>query len=109
MSDKPIMLNNPEEVELDSKSKEAADLIVRQMNNKKMQIIKAKLKEIGKLNLMKDLYIKRFPPIKIEIGEKEEVVYINNGTIKGKRLVTFVRHTESELKDNEFRSKLIYY
>jgi len=109
MSDKPIMMTPPKEVEFEKKTEQSVNEIITQINKKKWAIIKQKLKEEKKLNLLKDLDIKRFKPIIIEIDKDKEVVYYNNGTVKGKRLVTFLRHTESEILDKEFRTKLVYY
>jgi len=108
--DKPIMLTSPKELEFKDKVKESAKLIQRQLLNKKWDIIKERLKLLNKLHLLKNLEKKRFKPIQIEISkEGAETVWINDGSWKGKRLVTFLPEENHEMNDNEFKGQLKYY
>lgn len=106
---KPLMLTNPKEIEVTGIVNETAELFVRQMQNKKEAVIRAKLKALNMLHILKDVNKKRFKPIVIEVTRDKEEVWINDGSYKGLLLVTFLNATEPELKDNELRSKLLYY
>jgi hypothetical protein len=109
MENKPIMTTSPKEVEFKSKAEDAADLIIRQLNKQKWLIVKQKLKQLGKLNLIKDLDKQRFKKIMVEMHPDKEVFYYDNKTLKGARLVTFLKPTEPELNDKEFKTKLLYF
>lgn len=106
---KAIMEVSPKEIEFAEKGQEAADLVIRQINKQKWTIIKQRLKERSKLNLIKDLELQRFKKIMIEIQGDKECVYYNDGTLKGKLLVTFFKPIEPTIEGNEFKTKLLYY
>jgi hypothetical protein len=93
----------------EDKAQEAANLVQSQINKQKWIVIKQKLKEISKLNLIKNLELQRFKNICIEIQGDKEVVYYRDGTLKGKRLVTFVAHNEAQIEGSEFKTKLLYF
>lgn len=103
------MTHSPQEVEFKEKGKEAARIIMSQLNKQKWAIIKQKLKQESKLNLIKDLDKQRFKKIMIEMHPDKEVVYYDNKTLKGKRLVTFLNPMEPTIEGEEFRTKLLYY
>jgi hypothetical protein len=109
MESKPIMSTSPKEIEFDDKVKESVDLIQRQINNKKNAIIKQRLKEMGKLHIFKNLAKQRFKKMMIEISPDKETVWIDNGTLKGQRVVTFFKLTEAEMNDAEFRTQIRFY
>jgi hypothetical protein len=109
MENKPIMATSPKEVEFKSKAEDAANIVIEQLNKKKWAIIKQKLKEKSKLNLIKDLKLQRFKKIMVEMHPDKEVFYYDNKTLKGARLVTFLKPTEPELNDKEFKTKLLYF
>lgn len=103
------MMTSPKEIEVAEKADQSADIILRQIRNQKMEIVKARLKALKKLNLLKDLDKKRFKPIMtIQYTDGKEEIWINDGTYKGKLLVTFLPLTEAEIKDNDFKGKLLY-
>ena len=103
------METSPKEIEFKEKSKEAADLIIQRINKQKWAIIKLRLKQEGKLNLIKDLEKQRFKRVMIELQGDRETVYYDNKTLKGKRLVTFLNPTEPTIEGDEFRTKLLYF
>lgn len=106
---KPLMMTSPKEVEFAEKASESADIILRQIRNQKMEIVKARLNALKKLNLLKDLDKKRFKPIMTEkFNDGTEKIWINDGTYKGKLLVTFLPLTEAEINDKDFKGKLLY-
>jgi len=109
MTEKPIMLTTPKEVEVKEEIDKVADLALRQLINKKEAVIKAKLKEKKLLHILRDIDKKRFKPLMVEVQKDREVVWIDNGTYKGLRLVTFLNPTEPELNDKEFKTKLLYF
>lgn len=103
------MMTSPKEVEFAEKANESADIILRQIRNQKMEIVKARLKSLKKLNLLKDLDKKRFKPIMTEkFNDGTEKIWINDGTYSGKLLVTFLPLTEAEINDKDFKGKLLY-
>lgn len=103
------MMTSPKEVEFAEKANESADIILRQIRNQKMEIVKARLKALKKLNLLKDLDKKRFKPIMTEkFTDGTEKIWINDGTYSGKLLVTFLPLTEAEINDKDFKGKLLY-
>ena len=106
MSEKPIMLTNPDEINLNEDLK----LIQAQINNKKWEVVRMRLKAMKLLHVLKNLDKQRFPKIMIEIDKEtgNETVYANDGTLKGKRIVTFLGKSESELKDKDFKMQLKY-
>jgi len=58
---------------------------------------------------LKNYAAKRFKPLLIVTTDTEEIVYIDNKTIGGKRLVTFLKHNETELNDEELKFQIKYY
>ena len=106
---KPVMLTNPQEIEVEEKADKSAEILLREIRNKKLSIVKSRLKALKKLNLLKDLDKKRFKPIQtVQYPDGKEEVWINDGTWKGKLLVTFLPLSEAEMQDNDFKGKLLY-
>jgi len=109
--DKPIMLTNPKEIELKDKVDESVDIFHKQIRNKKEAIVKLKLKEKGLLHILKNIDKQRFPKMMIEMHKDKEIVWIDNGTFSGLKLVTFWL-MEPTIKDGEegsvFNTKLLY-
>ncbi len=105
----PIMTHSPKEVELNESGKEAANKIVQGINKQKWTIIKQLLKQESKMNLIKDLDKQRFKKIMIEMHPDKEVVYYDNKTLKGKRLVTFLNPMEPTIEGDSFKTKLLYF
>ena len=67
------------------------DNLVTDFNNKKDQIIKHKLQELGIEFIEEDEKSRRFKQFVCEIKGNEESYYYNDGSIDGLRIVTFVR------------------
>jgi hypothetical protein len=108
MENKSIILEAAKE-NFEEKVGESAALVQQQINKQKWTIIKQRLKEKSKLNLIKNLELQRFKNICIEVQGNKEIVYYRDGTLKGKVLVTFVSHNEASIEGNEFKTKLLYY
>lgn len=108
MTDKPIMMTSPNELEVKDKANESAELIIRRLNNQKEEIIMARLKELKLLHLVKDMAKKRFKKMMIERHPDREEIWVDNGTYRGKHVVTFFNATEAEAKDEQFRMRLKY-
>lgn len=106
----PLMLKSPEDIKREAELIKFSETYIRRMNNKKMDIIEEKLKALGKKNILKDLDKKRFKKLMVEMhpGGKE-VVWIDNGTYTGLRLVTFINPQDHEIIHEEFRFSLKYY
>lgn len=100
-----IILQDKVEKEAD----QSADIIIKQIRNQKMEIVKERLKRLKKLNLLKDLDKKTFKPILTKQYPDREEIWIDNGTIKGHLLVTFMNRTEAEMQDKDFKCKLLYF
>jgi hypothetical protein len=107
--DKPIMATSPKEVEVKKALDGITDEYLAKMVKLKEKVIFDKLKEINKLNILRDFEKKRFKKLMIVQKSNKEEVWIDNGTINGKLLVTFVKSTEMELKDEQFKWQLKYY
>jgi hypothetical protein len=105
---KPIMLTAPKEIEFKQKADETAELIIRRIKNQKEQIIFARLKELKLMHLVKDMAKKRFKKMIIEQRADREEVWVDNGTYRGKHVVTFFNASEAEAKDEQFRMLLKY-
>lgn len=105
----PIMLTSPEKLEAQEDVEKAVEEIKQQLFKYKEKIVKLKLKQIGKLNILKDINKKRFKKLQVEVYKDREEVWIDDGSWKGKLLVTFLTPTAEELKDKEFKGKLLFY
>ena len=77
--------------------------------NQKETIIKDRLKKLGKLNILKNIKEARFKKLIVESHPNAELVYIDNGTLKGHLLVTFLKPKEHELTDTTLLFQLQYY
>lgn len=72
--------------------------LYREIDEKKNKIIIERIKEIIGIDLdIKDESSRRFKRFAIEYNENKETVYFNDGSVEGKRIVTFVK------KDNPLR------
>jgi len=71
---------------------EATAKMVQDMNNRREAIIREKLKEkIGIDINIEEEQKRRFKRLAVEYRQNEETVYFNDGSIEGKRIVTFVK------------------
>ncbi len=109
MDTEPIMLTSPDKVKEQDIVSETIEEIKKQLFKKKEAVIKLKLKELGKLNILKDIGKKRFKKLQVEVYPNREEVWIDDGSWKGKLLVTFLNPKETELKDKTLSGKLIYF
>jgi frataxin-like iron-binding protein CyaY len=105
---KPVMLTSPKEIEFKQKADETAELILRRIKNQKEQIIFNRLKDLKLMHLVKDMAKKRFKKMIIEQHADREEVWVDNGTYRGKHVVTFFNASEAEAKDEQFRMLLKY-
>lgn len=106
---KPLMLTSPKEIEFKEKVTESIDIIQKQIRNQKEAIVKQKLKEIGMLKVLKDIHLARFPKLMVVMQGGKEIVYVDNKTLKGLKLVTFEMIDDPTIEGNEFKTKLFYY
>jgi len=88
---------------------EAALNLKREIDNTKWKVIKERLKALKKLSLLKDLDKKRFKKIMLVHEGNKEVVYIDDGTYSGMRLVTFIKPEKHEIKDFKLLYPLKYF
>jgi len=103
----PLMLTNPKEIEFKDNVGKSVEIIQRELRNKKFDIFKMRLKELGKLNLLKNMK-NRFPPIMVEITpDGTEKYYINNNTRNG-QLVLTIYTANPNIEGSEFSTKLYY-
>ena len=66
--------------------------MVNDIESKRISIIKERLKEIVGIEIDVDSEQKRrFKRLQMERNGDEETVYFNDGSVEGKRIVTFVR------------------
>lgn len=107
--DKPIMAISPKEIEVKKALDGITEEYLAKMVKLKEKVIYDKLKEKNKLNILRDFEKKRFKKLMIVQKPNKEEVWIDNGTINGQLLVTFVKSTEMELKDEQFKWQLKYY
>ena len=105
----PIMLKSPLDFEKEEKAQESVELIVKKINKKKEQLIKERLKEKKMLHVLKDIGKRRFKKLMVEHDKDKEVVWVDNGTLKGLRLITFMKLNESQLEDTLFKTQVIYF
>lgn len=103
------MLTNPKEVEFDEKVDNSIGEIAKRVAKARWNVIELKLKEKKLKHLLRDITKRRFKPIQLQETDREIIVWVDNKTIKGMRLVTFLKETDSEIKDNKFSGQIRYY
>ena len=86
---------------------ETITIIKNQLFKKKEDIIRLRLKQIGKLNVL-NYTNHRFKKLNVDMYPDREEVWIDNGTPKGRRLVTFFAPKETDMVDEEVKFKLVY-
>lgn len=96
-----------EETEQQKVLAETITIIKNQLFKKKEDIVRLRLKQLGKLNIL-NYSNHRFKKLSIDMYPDREEVWIDNGTPKGKRLVTFFAPKETDMKDEEVKLKLVY-
>jgi hypothetical protein len=92
---------------------EITSKLVNDIWNKRLEVISERLKEICNIDLnIKEESERRFKRLSIEYKGNEEIIYFNDGTADGKRIVTFVRKElpfEFENHKCEMRVNYSYY
>jgi hypothetical protein len=69
-----------------------ADEMVKNFNAKKDVLIRSKIKEVLGFEIDLELeQLKRFKSLCIEYKGDEETIYYNDGSVSGKRIITFVK------------------
>lgn len=93
--------------------REAIEKFASELSMKKEKILKEKLKEIVGIDInIEQEYKRRFPRLVKESGYSEESFFFNDGSIKGIRIVTFVRnetYTETENHVYKINAEYSYY
>lgn len=98
-----------EVLEQDNKIQESVTIIKDQIFKKKEEVVRLRLKQLGKLNVLRDINKKRFKKLMVEHHTDREEVWIDDGSWKGKRVVTFLNPTEQQMQDSELKFKLLYF
>ena len=71
---------------------ETTSKLISDFNEKRKKIITERLKEIAGIDLNIEAEAKRrFKRLSIEYKDNEEIIYFNDGSEQGKRIVTFVK------------------
>ena len=101
------------DVSISNLMQEVTEKIVNDLQEKREGIIRGKLKEIVGIEIDIELEQKRrFKRLSIEYKGKEETIYFNDGTINGKRIVTFVQKNipfDFNSKDFKMSAEYSYY
>jgi len=72
---------------------EVTEKLIKEIQEKRETIIKEKLKEIVGIEIdIKEEQKRRFKMLTVEYRGKEEIIYFNDGSMGGLRIVTFVRN-----------------
>jgi hypothetical protein len=87
--------------------------LINNIQDKRNKVITERLKEIVGIDLNIEEEVKRrFKRLAIEYNGNEETIYFNDGSIEGKRIVTFVRDEQPlnfEFDKCEMRVGYSYY
>ena len=101
------------DVSISNLMQEATDKMVKGLQEKREAIIRAKLKEIIGIEInIEDEQKRRFKRLSIEYNGKEETIYFNDGSVNGKRIVTFIqKDIPFDFNSKEFKisSEYSYY
>lgn len=98
------------DVSISNLMQEVTDKMVKELHEKRETIIRAKLKEIIGIEIdIKEEQKRRFKRLSIEYKGNEEIIYFNDGSIEGKRIVTFVqKDIPFDFNSNEFQISTEY-
>ena len=88
--------------------KDLTDKAAQEINKQKEGVIKSKLKEHKLLYKLKHSKERRFKKIMIEEDEKYQHVFVDNNTINGLRVVSFLKE-EPKIEDGKLTFELKYY
>jgi len=87
---------------------ETVTIVKDQLFKKKEEIVRLRLKQLGKLNILRDINKKRFKKLMVEMYPDCEEVWIDDGSWKGKRVVTFYQVQDTQMEGQELKFKLVY-
>ena len=95
-------------VNLMQELQEKREAVIRE---EKERIIKEKLKEIIGIEIdIEEEEKRRFKRLVKVYSEGEEIIYFNDGTVEGKRIVTFVyNNTLSKLNNEIYKTTQFYF
>jgi len=98
------------DVSISNLMQEVTDKMVKDLQQKRETIIREKLKEIVGIEIdIEEEQKRRFKRLSIEYKGSEETIYFNDGSINGKRIVTFVRKDSPvNFDNNEFKINTEY-
>ena len=84
--------------------------MVKDIQKKREAVIREKLKEIVGIDIdIEEEQKRRFKRLAIEYKGNEETIYFNDGSIEGKRIVTFVRNEQPiNFDSNNFKMSVNY-
>jgi len=99
------------DVSISNLMQEATDKMVKGLQEKREAIIRAKLKEIIGIEInIEEEQKRRFKRLSIEYNGKEETIYFNDGSVNGKRIVTFIKkNIPFDFNDKDFKMIYDYY
>jgi hypothetical protein len=85
--------------------------IAKEINNRKQELFISKCLELGITFNLKEEEQRRFRSFIREIQDEEEVIYYNDGSVEGLRVITFVSETNIDCTDTSYSitSDLRYY
>ena len=85
--------------------------MVKDLQEKREYIIREKLKEIVGIEIdIKQEQKRRFKRFKTEYKGNKEIIYFNDGSIEGKKIVTFVKKCKPfDFNSREFKMSTEYY
>ena len=98
------------DVSIGNMMQEVTAKMIQDINVKREAIIREKLKEIVGLDIdIEQEQKRRFKRLSIEYRDNEETIYFNDGSIKGKRIVTFVKKDAPfDYINNDFKMSTEY-
>ena len=80
------------DVSISNLMQEATSKLISDIHEKRNKVITERLKEIVGIDLnIEEEAKRRFKRLAIEYNGNEETIYFNDGSISGKRIVTFVK------------------
>lgn len=101
------------DVSVSNLMKDVTSKLISDIQEKRNQVITERLKEIVGIDLnIEEEAKRRFKRLAIEYNGNEETIYFNDGSIEGKRIVTFVRDEQPlnfEVDKCEMRVGYSYY
>jgi len=99
------------DVSISNLMQEVTDKMVKGLQERREAIIRDKLKEIIGIEInIEEEQKRRFKRLSIDYNGKEETVYFNDGSINGKRIVTFIKkNIPFDFNDKDFKMIYDYY